>query len=119
MLKAFPLGVFIAITGLAISFFQFAHNDLRSLRVRSHGRYGFTDGSIRQALGTDVAVSEESVQQIDGLLTRQVGKFMLKGMAQPIVVYELSSRIDEVDENRKESARFFLMLLPLSENSPG
>ena len=44
---------------------------------------------------------------------------MLKGKAQPIVVYELSSRIDEVDENRKESARFFLMLMPLSENSPG
>jgi len=70
-------------------------------------------------LGTDVAVSEESVQQIDGLLTRQVGKFMLKGKPHPIAVYELSGRIDEVDENRKESARFFLMLLPLLENSPG
>ena len=74
---------------------------------------------LNKPLGTDVAVSEESVQQIDGLLTRQVGKFMLKGKAQPIVVYELSGRTDEVDENRKESARFFLMLLPLSENSPG
>ena len=75
LLKALPLGVLIAITGLAISFFQFAHNDtvenlnlptrvvwiqancsrqhrgLRSLRVRSHGRYAFTDGRIKQALG--------------------------------------------------------------------
>lgn len=43
---------------------------------------------------------------------------MLKDKAQPIVVDELSGRIDEVDENRKESSRYSLTLLPLSENSP-
>ena len=30
---------------------------------------------------------------------------MLKGEAQPIVVYELPGRIDEVDENRKRVLR--------------
>jgi len=32
---------------------------------------------------------------------------MLKDKAQPIVVDELSGRIDEVDENRKESCAMF------------
>ena len=42
---------------------------------------------------------------------------MLKDKAQPILVDELSGRINEGDENRKESSRYSLMLLPLSENS--
>jgi hypothetical protein len=50
-------------------------------------------------------------------LTYQAGRqIMLKDKAQPIVVDEPSGRIDEADENRKESPRYSLMLL-LSETS--
>ena len=43
---------------------------------------------------------------------------MLKDKAQPIVVDELLGRIDEVDENRKESSRYSLMLLLSETSSP-
>jgi hypothetical protein len=43
---------------------------------------------------------------------------MLKDKAQPTVVDELSGRIDEVDENQKESSRYSLMLLLSETSSP-
>ena len=39
--------------------------------------------------------SEENVEKSRRLLSRQVGKFMLKDKAQPIVVDELTGRIGE------------------------
>ena len=42
---------------------------------------------------------------------------MLKDKAQPIVVDELSGRIDEVDENRKESSRYSLTLFAFRKQS--
>ena len=41
---------------------------------------------------------------------------MLKDKAQPIVVDELSGRIDEVDENRKESCAIFADALAAFRN---
>ena len=55
---------------------------------------------------TEMLRCEDSVEKVDGLLTRQVGKFMLKGEAQAIVVYELSGRIDELMRTGKSRARF-------------
>jgi adenylate cyclase len=89
---------------------------LGNIGAGDHYEYGPTGDTVNTAsrmdglnkyLGTEVLVSEESVEKVDGLLSRQVGKFMLKGKAQPIVVYELLGRIDEVDENRKESCAMF------------
>ena len=89
---------------------------LGNIGAGDHYEYGPTGDTVNTAsrmdglnkyLGTEVLVSEESVEKIDGLLSRQVGKFMLKGKAQPIVVYELLGRIDEVDEKSKESCAMF------------
>jgi adenylate cyclase len=89
---------------------------LGNIGAGDHYEYGPTGDTVNTAsrmdglnkyLGTEVLVSEESVQQIDGLLTREVGTFMLKGKAQPIVVHELLSRSDEADEKQKASCAIF------------
>jgi adenylate cyclase len=87
---------------------------LGNIETGDHYEYGPTGDTVNTAsrmdglskyLGSEVLRSEGSVEKVDGLFTRQVGKFMLKGQAPPIVVYELSCRIDEVDENRKRVLR--------------
>ncbi len=44
---------------------------------------------------------------------------MLKDKAQPIVVDELSGRIDEVDENQKEYAILLLAIANSENDRPG
>jgi adenylate cyclase len=62
---------------------------------------------LNKYLGTEVLASEEIVSQTDGLLKREVGKFMLKGKSQPIVVHELLGSIQEADESRRKSCEVF------------
>src|SRR5437870_9941403 len=67
---------------------------LGNIGAGDHYEYGPTGDTVNTAsrmdglnkyLGTEVLASEETVQQVDGVLTREIGKFMLKGKAQPIV----------------------------------
>jgi adenylate cyclase len=62
---------------------------------------------LNKYLGTEVLASEEIAAQIDGILKREVGKFMLKGKAQPMVVHELFGRADEVEDKQKKSCEVF------------
>jgi len=85
---------------------------LGNIGAGDHYEYGPTGDTVNTAsrmdglnkyLGTEVLASDEIVQQLDGLLSREIGKFMLKGKAQPIVVHELLGRSDEADDTRKKS----------------
>jgi hypothetical protein len=62
----------------------------RNFDIPRHGLSSIGDtvntDRLSKYLGTEVLRSEKSVEKVDGLFTRQVGKFMLKGEAQPIVV---------------------------------
>ncbi|MDP2606502.1 MAG: adenylate/guanylate cyclase domain-containing protein [Deltaproteobacteria bacterium] len=89
---------------------------LGNIGAGDHYEYGPTGDTVNTAsrmdglnkyLGTEVLASDEIVQQLDGLLTREVGKFMLRGKAQPIVVHELLGRAEEADETRKKSLEIF------------
>jgi len=89
---------------------------LGNIGAGDHYEYGPTGDTVNTAsrmdglnkyLGTEVLASDEIVQQLDGLLTREVGKFMLKGKAQPMVVHELLGRADEADDTRKKSVQIF------------
>ena len=89
---------------------------LGNIGAGDHYEYGPTGDTVNTAsrmdglnkyLGTEILVSEEIVDQIDGVLTREVGKFMLKGKAQPIVVYELLCRMEESDEKQKKACEIF------------
>jgi len=46
-------------------------------------------------------------QQLEGFLTRRVGKFLLVGKSKPIVVYELVGRLDESDLRQERRCAFF------------
>jgi adenylate cyclase len=59
--------------------------------------------SLNKHLGTNVLVSEEVINQLDGFLTRELGKFRLKGKVQPIVIYELMGLLEESDEKKRKS----------------
>ena len=89
---------------------------LGNIGAGDHYEYGPTGDTVNTAsrmdglnkyLGTELLVSEESVQQIDGVLTREVGRFVLKGRAQPIVVHELFGRIDEATAKQRETCEIF------------
>jgi adenylate cyclase len=89
---------------------------LGNIGAGDHYEYGPTGDTVNTAsrmdglnkyLGTEVLASEEIVDQIDGLLKREVGKFMLKGKAEPMVVHELLGGLDGVDDKQKKSCEQF------------
>jgi adenylate cyclase len=89
---------------------------LGNIGAGDHYEYGPTGDTVNTAsrmdglnkyLGTEVLASEEIIEQIDGLLKREVGKFMLKGKAQPIVVHELLGSLEEADDKQKKSCEIF------------
>jgi adenylate cyclase len=63
--------------------------------------------SLNKYLGTEILVSEEVIQNLDGFLTREAGRFLLKGKAQPIVVHELLCRMEECDEKQTGACAVF------------
>lgn len=89
---------------------------LGNIGAGDHYEYGPTGDTVNTAsridglnkqLGTDVLVTAETIDQVQGLVARELGKFMLKGKAQPTVVYELLSRVEEADEMQKEVCAIF------------
>ena len=89
---------------------------LGNIGAGDHYEYGPTGDTVNTTsrmdglnkyLGTEILVSAEAVDQIDGVLTREVGAFRLKGKAQPVVVHELLSRTEESDEKQKKSVGIF------------
>jgi adenylate cyclase len=63
--------------------------------------------NLNKYLGTKALVSEDVIHQLDGFLTREVGKFRLKGKVNPIVIYELLSRAEESDEKQRKACAIF------------
>lgn len=63
--------------------------------------------NLNKYLGTKVLVSEEVIHQLDGFLTREVGKFRLKGKVIPTVIHELLCRTEESDEKQRKTCAIF------------
>src|SRR5919106_1634494 len=89
---------------------------LGNIGAQDHYAYGVTGDTVNTAsrmdglnkyLGTEILVSEEVIHEIDGFLTREAGRFLLKGKAQPIVVHELLCRMEEADEKQKKACAIF------------
>ena len=89
---------------------------LGNIGAGDHYEYGPTGDTVNTAsrmdglnkyLGTEVLVSRESIAGIGDLVAREIGRFMLKGKAQPIVVHELLARMDETDEEQKQACAMF------------
>jgi adenylate cyclase len=58
-------------------------------------------------VGTQIAVSDEVIQRLDGLLTRQLGMFRLKGKGKPLGLHELVNRLEQVDQAQRETCMIF------------
>jgi adenylate cyclase len=89
---------------------------LGNIGAGDHYEYGPTGDTVNTTsrmdglnkyLGTEILASAEIVDQIGGVLTREVGAFKLKGKAQPVVIHELLSRTEESDEKQKKGAGIF------------
>ena len=66
---------------------------------------------LNKYLGTRIVLSEEVLYQLDGFLTRELGKFLLVGKSKPVVVYELICRIGESSEQQRRLCAIFNIAL--------
>jgi adenylate cyclase len=63
--------------------------------------------SLNKHLGTEVLVSEEVIAGLDGFLTREAGRFRLKGKTHPVAVYELVCRLEDAEEKQIKACGIF------------
>ncbi len=62
---------------------------------------------LNKILGTRLLVSATVVGELDGLLTRELGAFILAGKSRPIVVHELVARKEDADEAQRSLCGHF------------
>jgi adenylate cyclase len=58
-------------------------------------------------VGTQIAVSDEVIQGLDGLMTRELGAFRLKGKGKPLGLHELVNRSEQVEQTQREACAIF------------
>ena len=58
-------------------------------------------------VGTQIAVSDEVIQGLDGLLTRPLGAFRLKGKGKPLGLHELVNGSEQVEQVQREACAIF------------
>jgi adenylate cyclase len=62
---------------------------------------------LNKFLRTQILVSEEVLDQLDGFCKRRLGKFILAGKSKPVEVCELICKAEEVIEEQKSLCRVF------------
>lgn len=62
---------------------------------------------LNKRLGTRILATAEVVHQLDGLLTRELGTFLLRGKSTPLVVHELLCRKEEVCRQQQALCAIF------------
>jgi adenylate cyclase len=89
---------------------------LGNIGAGNHYRYGPSGDTVNTAsrmdglnkyLETEILVSEEVIAGLDGFLTRPVGKFLLKGKTNAVVVHELICGIEEAGAKQRKACETF------------
>ncbi len=62
---------------------------------------------LNKYLNTQLLVSEEILHQLDGFITRELGKFLFLGKSKPTVIYELICGIEESDDSKRRLCTVF------------
>ncbi len=62
---------------------------------------------LNKQLGTQILVSADVLQQLEGFLTRELGQFLFSGKSKPVVICELVCRLDECDEIQRDLFALF------------
>lgn len=65
--------------------------------------------SLNKQLGTNILVSKEVLQGVDGFITRELGSFLLLGKSKPLSLYELVDK-DDQSKDIKSYADFITAL---------
>lgn len=100
-------------TRVAVHFGEIFHGNVGAGEYYQYGLRGDTVNtasrmdSLNKYLGTKILVSQEVLEQTDGVLTKELGNFLLKGKTQPLTIYELLCRVEEFDEQQKKSREIF------------
>jgi adenylate cyclase len=63
--------------------------------------------SLNKYLGTEILVSNEVLQGLEGFLVREAGRFLLKGKSTPVMLFELFGRSQEVTPSEKNACTLF------------
>jgi len=93
---------------------------LGNMGAGDHYTYGPTGDTVNTAsrmdglnkyLGTRILVSEEVLRDVDGFLTREAGRFKLKGKTHAVEVHELVCHRTECKEKQKEACGMFAWAL--------
>lgn len=73
---------------------------------------------LNKQLGTRILVSDAVLDQVDGMLERKIGEFLLVGKSKPIIIHELISRLEEASEgDRYLCAHFSRALAAFKEQA--
>jgi len=67
--------------------------------------------SLNKQVGTNVLVSEDVLDQLDGFLIRRLGKFVLAGKSNPIAICELICQLDQCNEKQRSLGSVFARAL--------
>jgi adenylate cyclase len=93
---------------------------LGNVGAGDHYKYGPTGDTVNTAsrmdglnkyLGTRILVSEEVLHEVDGFLTREAGRFKLKGKTHAVGVHELVCPLNECEERQKKACAIFVEAL--------
>lgn len=66
---------------------------------------------LNKQLHTRILVSEEVIDELDGFLTRELGRFILKGKIESISIYELVCRKEESKDQQRIKCMTFAKVL--------
>jgi adenylate cyclase len=62
---------------------------------------------LNKYLGTQILVSDEVLDQLDGFFKRRLGKFVLAGKSKPVEIYELICKVETSSAKQKKLCSIF------------
>ncbi|MCG8550119.1 MAG: CHASE2 domain-containing protein, partial [Desulfobacterales bacterium] len=71
---------------------------------------------LNKYLGTNILVSAQVMDQVDGFLTRDVGRFYLVGKSKAVRVHELVCRLENATDRQRRICRLFSKALQAYQN---
>ncbi len=71
---------------------------------------------LNKYLGTNILVSAQVMDQVNGFLTRDVGRFYLAGKSKAVNVYELVCRLENATDRQVRICKFFSNALQAYQN---
>lgn len=94
---------------------HFGEMQLGNVGAKDHYEYRAVGDTVNTAtrieglnklLGTRILVSAAVIDGLEGFISRELGKFLLKGKTQPVTIFELIGTIDEISSLKIDWIKF-------------